>query len=316
MTLKKNFSDYIVALVVIFCTIVLLGALTFALSGRQLKKSNRTVQIDYVDVTGIHLASDLRYAGAPAGRVTGIRFLTPEERAQAPEGQKANAVRVTVTVNDGVPPFPSDVTASIGSDTLLSDKFITLSAGTVGVGDLANNAILQGHPGGLDSLFQNAGPVVAHLDETLTELKNGVKDVMPKLSGVLVAAHNTVDVAQNFLKNADSLIGKDGNLRLTIDQLKEAVVKLKAVEGNLDDVLKNTNGLVSNTDKNLNARMQELGVVLQNLKVVTTYLKSFSKSVAEKPNRLIFTSKSPDLESESQILESDQPVPARVQKKK
>ena len=43
--MKKNLSDYLVAVSVILCSIVLLAALTFALSGYRLKKSTRTLQI-------------------------------------------------------------------------------------------------------------------------------------------------------------------------------------------------------------------------------------------------------------------------------
>ena len=48
--MKRNLSDYLVALSVIACSIVLLGALTFALSGYRLKKPTRTLQINY-DIT-------------------------------------------------------------------------------------------------------------------------------------------------------------------------------------------------------------------------------------------------------------------------
>ena len=65
--MKRNLSDYFVAVFVIACSVVLLGALAFALSGRQLKKPTRTLQINYEDVTGIKVNSELRYAGAPAG---------------------------------------------------------------------------------------------------------------------------------------------------------------------------------------------------------------------------------------------------------
>ena len=51
--MKRNLSDYFVALSVIACSVVLLAALTFALSGYRLKKPSRTLQIDYEDVTGI-----------------------------------------------------------------------------------------------------------------------------------------------------------------------------------------------------------------------------------------------------------------------
>ena len=63
--MKRNLSDYFVALFVIVCSVaVLLGALTFALSGRQLKKPTRTLQIDYEDVTGVKVNSEVHYAGA------------------------------------------------------------------------------------------------------------------------------------------------------------------------------------------------------------------------------------------------------------
>src|SRR5207248_3090617 len=65
--MKKNISDYLVALFVIVCSVVLLAALTIALSGYRLKKPTRTLRINYEDVTGIKLHSEVRYAGAAAG---------------------------------------------------------------------------------------------------------------------------------------------------------------------------------------------------------------------------------------------------------
>ena len=65
--MKKNLSDYLVALAVIACSLVLLGALTYALSGGFVRKSDHTLEIDYPDVAGIKLHSEVRYAGAPAG---------------------------------------------------------------------------------------------------------------------------------------------------------------------------------------------------------------------------------------------------------
>ena len=62
--MKKNLSDYIVALATIACSLALLGALTYALSGRHGSSSDRTLEIDYPDVTGIKLHSEVRYAGA------------------------------------------------------------------------------------------------------------------------------------------------------------------------------------------------------------------------------------------------------------
>src|SRR5438045_1215535 len=136
--MKRNLSDYIVALSVIICSAVLLAALTFALSGYRLKKPARTLQVDYEDVTGVKLHSEVRYAGAPAGRVIAMRHLSANERGASTN--KRDAVRVTVSLDETIPPLPTDVTATLSSDTLLSPKFVALSAGTPGGQTLANNA--------------------------------------------------------------------------------------------------------------------------------------------------------------------------------
>jgi hypothetical protein len=69
--------------------------------------------------------------------------------------------------------------------------------------------------------------------------------------------------------------------------------------------------MLGRTDKNLDARMQELGVVLQNLKVATTNAKALTKTLAEKPNRILFSGKQEPLPSETEILRSSKPVPVR-----
>src|SRR5690349_8802387 len=120
--MKKSFSDYLVALSVIVCSGVLLAALTFALSGYQVKKPTRTLQIQYEDVTGVKVHSEVRYAGAPAGRVIAMRHLTPTERAKS--ANKADAVVVTVALDESIPPLPADVIATLSADTLLSPKFV------------------------------------------------------------------------------------------------------------------------------------------------------------------------------------------------
>src|SRR5213075_1380469 len=116
--MRRNLSDYFVALSVIACSIVLLAALTIALSGYRLRKPTRLLQINYEDVTGIKVNSEVRYAGAPAGRVIGMRHLTAKEREASPN--KKDAVRVTINLDDGIPAVPTDVTATLSSDTMLA----------------------------------------------------------------------------------------------------------------------------------------------------------------------------------------------------
>src|SRR5205085_4114712 len=185
--MKKNLSDYLVALSVVVCSIILLAALTFALSGYRLKKPARTLQIQYEDVTGIKVHSEVRYAGAPAGRVIAMSHLTAAERAKLPN--KKDAVIVTVELDDGIPSLPADVVATLSADTLLSPKFVALSAGTPGGKTLANNASIEGHPAyGIEQitaaagpLFENANRLLDTLNLTVSDLKTDLADFMPKV---------------------------------------------------------------------------------------------------------------------------------------
>jgi len=290
--MKRNLSDYFVALFVIGCSVVLLGALSFALTGRQLKKPTRTLQINYEDVTGIKVNSEVRYAGAPAGRVIAMRHLTAQEREAT--ANKKDAVRVTVSLDEGIPPIPADVTATLSSDTMLSPKFVALSAGTPGDQTLANNAAIEGHPAyGLEQITAAAGPLLDNankllndLSGTVTGLKKDLGEFTPKLTTLADSLKTDADNMQNVLTNVDG-VAKDA-----------------------DSVLGTADKFIGTTDKQLQEQLKQLHVTLLNLKVVTTYAKELVETLAEKPNRIIFSGKPEKLTPESEILKSSKPLPA------
>jgi len=291
--MKRNFSDYLVALFVVACSVVLLGALTFALAGYHLKKPTRTLQINYEDVTGIKVNSEVRYAGAPAGRVLAMRHLTSQQR-EASEN-KRDAVRVTVSLDEGLPPLPADITATLSSDTMLSPKFVALSAGTPGGQTLANNAAIEGHPSyGLEQitaaagpLFDNVNKLLDNMNVTVTGLKKDLGEFTPKLGPL-----------------ADSL-------KVDADNLQNAIKNLDGVEKGAGTFLGSADTFVKSTDKQLQEQLKQLHVTLLNLKVVTTYAKELVETLAQKPNRLIFSGKPATLTPESEILKSSKPLPAR-----
>ena len=63
-------SNYITSAIVILCSGILLGALTFALTGFSWRAGGRTLSIEFRDATGIKLNSSVRYAGKNAGTIT------------------------------------------------------------------------------------------------------------------------------------------------------------------------------------------------------------------------------------------------------
>ena len=290
---RSNLSDYVVALFVVVCSIVLLAALTFALSGYRLKKPTRTLQINYEDVTGVKVNSEVRYAGAPAGRVIAMRHLTAQEREA--NANKKDAVRVTVSLDEGIPPLPTDVTATLSSDTMLSPKFVALSAGTPGGETLANNASIEGYPAyGLEQitaaagpLFENANKLLNDLSVTVTGLRKDLDEFTPKLGPL-----------------ADSL-------KMDVDHLQNVITNLEGVAKGADSLFGTADTFIKTTDKQLQEQLKQLHVTLLNLKVVTTYAKALVETLAQKPNRIIFSGKPATLTPEGEILRSSKPLPAR-----
>lgn len=291
--MKKNLSDYLVAVSVILCSLVLLAALTFALSGYRLKKPNRTLQIRYEDVTGIKIHSEVRYAGAPAGRVIAVRPISPAERAKLPN--RRDAVVVTVEIDEDVPPLPADVIATLSSDTMLSPKFVALSAGTLGGKTLANNEAIEGHPAyGIEQitaaagpLFDNANKLIDNLNLTVTDLHSDLGGFLPKLGPIADSAKTDVDNLQNVINDLDTAT-------------KDA-----------DQFIGSAKTFVGSTDKSLQDQLKELHVTLLNLKVITTHAKVLIDELTEKPNRVIFSGQTPKLTPEDEIIKSNKPMPGR-----
>jgi phospholipid/cholesterol/gamma-HCH transport system substrate-binding protein len=329
--MKKNLSDYFVAFTVIACSLVLLAALTIALGGWRTDNTGRTLEVQFRDVTGIRVKSEVRYAGAPAGYVSAVRLLTPAEReAAATEAEKNNAVRVTLVLHKYVPEIPADTHVSLSSDTLLGEKFVALSAGTTSVPKLANGALLQGQgSGSIDTLIESIGPLVQSISplidslgplvKTTNEALSGVSpllkkagdavdtvnlDTLPRVGKLTDQLKGTSETADSALKKLDKfIVDAEGPVKADLEQLKVALVQIK-------QTLVTADGLLGRTDKNLNGRMQELSVVLQNLKVASTYAKALTQALGEKPNRLIFSGKNQVLTPEGEILKSNKPVPA------
>jgi virulence factor Mce-like protein len=291
--MKQNWSDYIVALSVIACSIALLAALSIALSGYQLKKPARTYHINYEDATGLKLHSEVRYAGAPAGRVVAMRHLNSAERGTL--ANKKDIVRITISLDDEVPPLPNDVTATISSDNLLANKFVALSAGTPGRPALANNSTIDALPTyGLEQIIPMAGPLLSKADKllddfevTVTELHDNLGDLLPKLSSL-------VDL-----------------LKTDMTDLQNVVTNLNGVAKNADDFLDTARRFINSTDKQIQDQMKELHVTLLNLKVVTTHAKAITQELGERPNRLIFSGKANTLTPEEEIIKSSKPLPGK-----
>jgi virulence factor Mce-like protein len=325
----KNGSNYIIASVVVLCSLLLLATLTVALRGIQWKKGGRTLYVDLQTAIGIKLHSGVRYAGAPAGTVTEIRYLKPEERRGSSDPR--NVVRITIRLDENVPPIPSDVRAGLAAETILGEKFIALTPGSPSAPPLADGAVIQGQEViAFDALARTAQAALINVNEILTRLNADYPSLVPRLAQVLESANSLLVQGSNLVQNVDGTVTNANGVVTTFrGDYTELVSKLNAILGraqvvvtNTDEAIQRVSGLVGradllvqNNEQDLHKILEEMRVVSQNLKVISTYTKSLTGTLAERPSRLIWSRGKTPLPSEQQILDSPQPVPVQLPQK-
>jgi ABC-type transporter Mla subunit MlaD len=316
---SKNWSQYIIAITVIGCSLILLAALTVAISGRPWGTHGRKLEVEFKDATGIRLHSSVRYAGAVAGSVVAIRYLSPAEREQP--GKRDLAVRVTVRLNQSVPALPSDTKASISSETILGEKFVALSAGSPGVNPLPEGAVIEGQSmSGIENLTQTLEKTAAVATEILKKLNGDYPELKTNLNRLLISGDTLLTTATNLVSDAQTAVG---DIRATLHQVDETVVGVRpqisnllagatSVTTNLNGTLDNTrfitadvqafltNGFLANLDQN----MRNLTGVLARTEITIEYAKILAARLAEKPSRLIWQMRTNPVPSEAEIRQT------------
>src|ERR1017187_4570928 len=316
---SKNWSQSIIALTVIGCSLILLAALTVAISGQPWGTHGRKLEVEFKDATGISLHSTVRYAGAVAGSVVAIRYLSLAERAQP--GKSDLAVRVTVRLNQGVPALPSDTKASISSETILGEKFVALSAGSPGVNPLPEGAVIEGESmSGIENPTQALGKTAAVATEILKKLNGDYPELKTNLNRLLLSGDTLLTTATNLVSDAQTAVG---DVRATLHQLDETVAGVRPQISNLltgaTSVTTNLNGTIDNTRlitadvqafltngflANLDQNMRNLTNVLVRTEVMMEYAKILAARLAEKPSRLIWQMRTNPVPSEAEIRKS------------
>ena len=101
------------------------------------------------------------------------------------------------------------------------------------------------------------------------------------------------------------------SFKVDVDNLQNVIKNLDSASKDADQLFGTANTFVGSTDKSFQDQMKELHVVLLNLKIITTHAKALVDALSEKPNRLIFSGKAPNLTPEDEIIKSAKPLPAK-----
>jgi len=317
MKQKRSF-DVLIALSVVLSSLVLLGALLFAVTGFPVGTGTR-LAVDMPSITGLRVHSQVRYAGNAVGRIVGIRTLDWQERTN-PE----YPIRLEIILSGELPELKTDSYASIAADTILAEKFLNIAPGTPTAPPLAAGSPIPAAPGQqVGDLLASGSRLLSDLGSLVAELRSDYPQFRSSLAGVFTSADElTADAgallekasalfvqAGGVLESGDAAAGELQNLLAKADGLAgEAnllVQKTDGVVGRADLLLGRLDELVAGQDGKWDQTVTDLRVTLQNLKVTSAYLKIFSDRVSREPWRLVWgTRRSFDVPTPEEILKT------------
>ncbi|MEO6845873.1 MAG: MlaD family protein [Chthoniobacterales bacterium] len=298
---KHEFSNYILALTVVACSAILFGALAFALGGKTFSRVGRDTKANFADITGIKVGSQVKFSGALAGIVTRVRILPMEERVKSTN--PGNAIQLTLSLYKSVPPLPNDTSATIVADTLLSDKFVELSAGTPSSPALTQNDALQGlTPVTFDAIARSSGTIMSTLDTLSASMNGDAKSILPALKEFLAQAQGAASDARAMVKEISLFVQN------TKQPAQDTLAKLEDAAKRLQSLSQSAESLVKNNEKDIRNTIVNLDVTMQNMKVTSTYAKIFTQTLAERPSILVWGNRNLPVPTQQQILRSVKPI--------
>jgi ABC-type transporter Mla subunit MlaD len=263
-----------IAIATVIAAILMCAALSFAIGKWSWGNHGIEVVIKYPNASGITPNSEVKFAGASAGRVKQVRLIPRNEETTDPGTSLFNCVEVVVDIDSKVE-IGKDVAATIKQDGFgISPKYVLLTPGPdVNSPALANGDVIQGEmPFDLSDLIQPAGQA---------------------------------------LTKANALVSELGPILNRLDKLSANLeTSLPPLIGHADKFLQDGDGVLSNFNSpegraRLNAMLDSLRVSTENLKVVSTNAKALTATLAQKPWRVFWGGATVPPPSEDDILKSN-----------
>jgi len=275
--MKENKINATIAITTVIAAILMALSLSLAIGKWSFGDSGYNIVLRFPSATGISANSEVKYAGAPAGRVKEVRLIPRKDQTQDPLTKSYNCVEIVVNIDKSIE-IGKDVTATLKQDGLgISAKYVLLMPGPDHDGPLlVNNDVVQGTQGfELTDLVQPAG-------EALTEARNMLGTLRPVLG--------RLDKLSSIMETSLPPLLDNGNKFL--------------VDG--DSVLSNLNTPESRA--RINDMLANLRVSTDNLKVVSSNAKALTQTLAQTPWRVFWGGPTVPAPSESEVLKSNKVI--------
>ena len=278
--MKDSRINAFIAGLALVAAVLMCAALSYAIGKWSFGTTGNLYTVKFPNATGVSPNAEVKYAGAPCGRVVTVKLIPRKDQDVDPKTSLYNCVEVVIEVNKDVE-VGQDVEATIKQDGIgIAAKYILLTPGPDHDSpDLADNTVIQGSmPFDLSDLLQPAG-------EALTQAKVLVAQLQPalaRLGPIMKRMDAITDKLEPMIDHGDKLL-TDG------DQVIE-VINTPDGKQRLHDI------------------MASLAVTTANLKVVSYNAKALTATLAQKPWRVLFGGTVQQPVPEEEALKSDQVV--------
>ena len=244
--MKENKFNATIAITTVIAAILMAASLSLAIGKWSFGNSGYKLVLKFPSATGISPNSEVKYAGAPAGRVQEVILIPRKDQTQDPQTGTYNCVEIVVEINNGIE-IGNDVTATLKQDGLgISAKYILLMPGPNHDSKLlVDGDVIQGTQAfELTDLVQPAGEALTQAKTMLVQL-GPVMNRLDKLSGKLeTTLPPLIDNANKFLVDGDSVIA-NLNTPETREHITEMIANLRVATDNLKVVSSNAKALTA-----------------------------------------------------------------------
>jgi ABC-type transporter Mla subunit MlaD len=275
--MKDSRINAFIAGIALVAAVLMCAALSFAIGKWSFGTSGHLYTVKFPNATGIDPNAEVKYAGAPCGRVVSVKLIPRKDQDVDKNTGLYNCVEVLIDVNKDVE-IGNDVEPTIKQDGIgIAAKYILLTPGPDRDSpDLADNAVIQGSmPFDMADLIQPAGQMLTQAKQLVAQLQKPLSQLGP----IMTKMDSITDQLQPMLAHGDKLLTDS-------DQVI--------------DVINTPDG-----KQHLHDIMASLAVSTENLKVVSYNAKALTATLAQKPWRVFWGGATQTPVPEDQALKSE-----------
>jgi ABC-type transporter Mla subunit MlaD len=282
--MKDSRINAFIAGTALVAAVLMAAALSYAIGKWSFGNHGNLYTLKFPNATGMTPNAEVKFAGAPCGRVTQVKLIPRKDQDQDPKTGLFNCVEVIIDVNKDVE-VDQGVEATIKQDGIgIAAKYILLTPGPDRESPvLADNAVIQGSmPFDLSDLLQPAGDALMQAKVLVSQLQPALAQlgpIMKRMDTITTKLEPMIDHGDKLLTDGDDVI---------------SVINTPDGKQRLRDIV------------------ASLAVSTENLKVVSYNAKALTSTLAQKPWRVFWGGTTVAPVPENEALKSDSVVPPKA----